>query len=505
VSKVAPQAPCTAVNADLGAPAHALLDQLGRHPELHGLGIAVAHIVGLVDGAQSAIPELTQAIMAEPFIAQKCLRVANVALSRYGSTPVTTLSKAIVVLGLEQVRTLALSALLLGRLKNKRQALHLEGEFASVIYASTLAREIAAGQRLCQPEEAAVCALFRSFGRLVIALYRYESYERIRALSIEERINDNQAAVRVLGLSFDRLGVELLTRWSFPQRILLALAPCPEPIRFSTNVEVRLQILSAFCMELALRLWESNLSARRQAIETLLQRFGPGLRLERQHLRVHLQLVDAQAEEMSQALGLSAYPATGEVFDDLSTLTFSPLNRPGASLILSAGLVTLNRMLQQNHSSDTILKRACDIFQRAFNFQRVAAYSALVQSQAFSLRAVAGKPCNVNARTQYLQSAVQDGVVREALVKNVNVYLRSRNDDALGQSWEPWFSLFPDANSFFVLPIVGGDRLLGVIYADYPRSNEQGWTSEELDAVEAIKRAVRLALQAERALQSPRH
>jgi hypothetical protein len=434
--------------------------------------------------------------MAEPFIAQKCLRAANVALTRCGSTPVTTLSKAIVVLGLEQVRTLALSALLLSRLKNTLQAVHLKSEFASVIYASTLAREIAAGQSLCEPEQAAVYALFRSFGRLVIALYRYESYQRIRALSIEERINDNQAAVRVLGLSFDRLGVELLTRWGFPQRILHALAPCPEPVRFNTNLEVRLQILSAFCMELALSLWQANLSDRRQGIETLLQRFGPGLRLERQHLKAHLQLVDAQALEMSQALGLSACPVAGEVFDDLSTLTFSPLNRPGASLILRAGLVTLNRMAQQNDSSDAILKRACDIFQRAFNFQRVTAYSA--QSQAFSLRALAGKPCNVNAGTQCLQGVAKDRIVQEALVKNVNLYLRSRNDDALGQSWELWFSLFPDAKSFFVLPIVGDDRLLGVLYADYSRSNEQGWVSEELEAVEAIKQVICVALQKER-------
>ena len=72
------------------------------------------------------------------------------------------------------------------------------------------------------------------------------------------------------------------------------------------------------------------------------------------------------------------------------------------------------------------------------------------------------------------------------------------NDDALGQSWAHWFSLFPDAKSFFVLPIIGDDRLLGVLYADYPRSNEQGWTSEELDAVEGIKRVICVALQKER-------
>jgi HD-like signal output (HDOD) protein len=493
----------TPLNPENAAPREALLEQLGRHPELAGLGVAVTQIVKLIDRSEFAIPELNRAIMAEPFIAQKLLRAANVALARCGTAPVTTVSKAIVVLGLQQVRTLALSTLLLSRLRNKSQAVQLEREFATLIYASTLAREIAGARSLCGPEEAALCALFRSFGRLVVGLYRYESYQVIRALSKEERISENQAAVRVLGLSFDRLGVELLTRWGFPQRILHALSPCPEPIRFNTNVEVRLQMLAAFCTELALGLWEPSLSARREGIEALLKRFGPALRLERQHLKAQLELADAQALEMSQALGVSACPIAGEVFDELSALTFSPLNRPQASLVLRAGLVTLNRLVRQSESSDATLKRACDILQQAFNFQRVAAYSALAQSQAFSLRAVTGKPVSVNGGTQCLQFIAQGSVVRQALCKDLNLYIRSPSDDAFGQSWARWFSLFPDAKSFFLVPIVHDNALLGVIYADYPRSNEQGWTSEELEAVGAIKRGVRLTLQAERAVQTP--
>src|SRR5262249_18494717 len=497
MSNVPAQSASNAVAPEVGTPAQALLDQLGRHPQLSRPGIAVGKIVELIDRAQSAIPALTQSIMAEPFIAQKLLRAANVAIARCGSAPVTTLSKAIVVLGLEQVKTLALSTLLLSRLKNKRQAVQLEGEFATLIYALTLAREIAGARNLCEPEEAAVCALLRCFGRLVVGLYRYESYERIRALAIQERINENQAAVRLLGLSFDRLGVELLARWGFPQRILHALSPCAEPIRFNTNVEIRLQTLTAFCMEVGLALRDQTLAGRRQPIEGLLQRFGPALRLERQHLKAQLQLAERQGLELSKALGLSACPIAGEVFDELSTLTFSPLNRPEASLVLRAGLATLKRMHGQIESTDATLKRACDILQRAFSFQRVAAYSALAQSQAFSLRAIAGKPCSVSAGTQCLKGIARDSAVRNALLKNANLYLRSPSDDALGQSWEAWFSLFPDAKSFFLLPIVRDDHLLGLFYADYSRSNEQGWTSEELEAVEAIKRVVRLALQAE--------
>jgi len=40
--------------------------------------------------------------------------------------------------------------------------------------------------------------------------------------------------------------------------------------------------------------------------------------------------------------------------------------------------------------------------------------------------------------------------------------------------------------------------LLAVVYADYVRSKRAGWTSEELEVAEAIKRVVCVALQKER-------
>jgi eukaryotic-like serine/threonine-protein kinase len=478
-------------------PAKALLDQLSTHRQLSGLGISIARIVALIDRAGSAVGELTGALMAEPFIAHKLIRAANVALTRRGNVPVTTISKAIILLGLEHVRTLALSTLLISKLGNKRQANRLQGEFAGLIYASTLAREIAGGRSLCDPEEAAVCTLFRFFGRLLVGLYLYESYERVLALSAQEHISENQAAVRLVGLSFDRLGVEILRRWELPKRIVQAAGPCPEVIRATTSGEARLQTVAAFCVEVALGLRVPDVLRRRQSIEALLQRFGPALHLDRNGLKVCLQLADAHAAQLGQALGLTATSLAGEVFEEASTLTFSPLNRPEASLILRAGLATLNRMLSQHESCDAMLKRTCDSIQRAFNFQRVALYSALQHSRVFSLRAVAGKPPHVNAATHCLQGIAKESVVHEALHQHTNLYIRSTDDHALGQSWEDWFALFQDAKSFLLLPFVVEDQLLAVAYADYPRSNVQGWTSEELELVQAIKQLACIALQRE--------
>jgi len=288
--------------------AHTLLEELCNDAKLSGVGIAIVQIVELIDRAGSAIPELTRAILSEPFIAQKLLQSSNAVLIRRGATPVTQLSKAIVLLGFEQVRTIALSTLLLSKLGNEQQRARFEGEFATLLYAATLARETAASMNICDPEEAAVCTLFRWFGRLIVGLYRYEFYEKILIVSLKDRISENQAAVRVLGLSFDGIGMALLARWGVPQRIVQSLSPCPEVVRCSNAVEVRLKMLACFCMEVALTLRPPLLNERQQTIESLLQRFGPALRLDRERFNAQLELVDTQALEMSRAMGLSACP-----------------------------------------------------------------------------------------------------------------------------------------------------------------------------------------------------
>src|SRR6185436_5949640 len=78
-------------------PAQRLLDQLSAETHLTGLGIAVLRILRISENGDRAVRELSQALLAEPFIAQKVIRCANAAAGPRAS--ITTISRAIVVLG----------------------------------------------------------------------------------------------------------------------------------------------------------------------------------------------------------------------------------------------------------------------------------------------------------------------------------------------------------------------------------------------------------------------
>jgi len=216
-------------------PAEHLLRKLSAAREIAGFGIDVQRIAELCKGATPAVQELTRAILAEPFIALKILRSANVVRDLRGNTGVTTVSKAIVLLGLEQVRALVLSTLPVDRLKNPDQASCVRAEITQSAYAARLAREIATRRGAPDPEEAAICALLRGCGRLMAAVYLYASYEESRIAARDGGTSLGLTAAPLLGMELDQLGVEALVVCGLPERIVQAVRPCPAHPRPSAN------------------------------------------------------------------------------------------------------------------------------------------------------------------------------------------------------------------------------------------------------------------------------
>jgi HD-like signal output (HDOD) protein len=475
-------------------PAQVLLDQLSTNPDIPGIGTAILRIVRLTETSERNVRDLVQALLAEAFIAQKVIRAANVVVDKRGNKPVTTVSKAIVVLGLEQVRALALSTLLTDRLRNRKQAARIQEEMGQTLYAATLARELAATRRDVESEEASVCALFRGFGRLMAALYLHQPYEQALELAHQEHITPSQAAARTLGMGFDRLGVEILSRWHLPQVIVQAALPCAGEIRPSANPNVYMRTLSQFCVDVAEAVREPQLLARRKRVEPLLERFGAALGLTRSRLKEALHATDQHTAELGQTLGIFGMPVAGQCLDELSLLTLSPSNRPGASLTLGAGVMSLARMHERDEPADARLKHATEVLQRAFGFQRVVLCLKRPVSRMYSVRFVAGKPPRTDEVHFGFVEMTGHDLFNAAVLQNADVYIRDATDARLQKNLPAWFHrTCADAKSFLLLPLGGDSGCAGFFYADHREANQSALTREEVDLVKGLKRQAWIA------------
>lgn len=184
----------------------------------------VEELTRLAQLATTSASKLTDAILKDPGLTAKVLRLVNSPFSRLTREPITTVSRAVVLLGFETVRQAAMGLVVMDSLGDDGQGHEQATRFREATLESVVSSVIA--RSLCQDcpeisgEEAVIAAMFRSLGRAAAEFYFSEEMEQARRLALREDIEQDEAVERVLGISLSGLGRELGSRWNFPERIL---------------------------------------------------------------------------------------------------------------------------------------------------------------------------------------------------------------------------------------------------------------------------------------------
>src|SRR3954447_3496796 len=158
-----------------------LLQRIKQCPSLPSLPSIAIQVLDLAQKADVDIAEIARIISKDPALSGKILRTVN--SSFYGrSQAVSTISHALVILGLQSVKTLVLGFSLVTNLsKNKSKGFKHIDYWRRSIYGATAARTIAAKLGLVQQEEAFLAALLKDIGMLVLDQVLGEQYGEVHA------------------------------------------------------------------------------------------------------------------------------------------------------------------------------------------------------------------------------------------------------------------------------------------------------------------------------------
>ena len=192
---------------------------------LRALGGSVSRVVKLASSEDEDTYNLANYVLSDVALTQRVLRLSNSVVYRTtAGTAVTTVSRAIFMLGFDTVKTSALALLLVDNLKNEKHAEVVRGELSNALCASLLGRELARKSHYQGAEEAAIAALFKNLGRLLVVSHDYNYFCDIMALIADGTHTQSQASTQVLGVSFDQLAESVLQDWNIPEAIVQALA-----------------------------------------------------------------------------------------------------------------------------------------------------------------------------------------------------------------------------------------------------------------------------------------
>ena len=280
-----------------------LLDQIRRQGDFPALSDAISEInlKSSVTGNTSA-KQLADSILKDFSLSSKLLRLVNSAYYERLGGRITTLSRAVVLLGFEQVRRDALSLTVFPKLKGQKNVGQLVDATVGSLMGAILAKKVAKSLHVERHEEAYVCGLLHNLGRNLILYYVPERYQRISEM-MGSGLPEERAAVAELGLSFETLGKSVARRWRMSEMVVDAMHKVGEAkVDKPRNDPQRIAVAANFANELCDILGRVDPAAQQAAVAKLLERYDESVPLDMEQVTEMVQATVGAMREQSAEL-----------------------------------------------------------------------------------------------------------------------------------------------------------------------------------------------------------
>ncbi|CAD5373960.1 Serine/threonine protein kinase [Rubrivivax sp. A210] len=202
-----------------------LLRRMRHKTDFPALSASVLRIQRIASSDRESLRTLTDEILRDVALTNKLLRMVNtVHFTAAAGGGVSTVSRAVALVGFAGIRNMALSVLLLEHMSDKAHVAVLKEEFLRALMAGMLADTLSPIQR--EGEEAFLGAMFQNLGRLLTEYYFPEEAVQIRTHLGDHtpgHFEREAAARRVLGLGFEDLGSGVAKAWGLPDSLQQAL------------------------------------------------------------------------------------------------------------------------------------------------------------------------------------------------------------------------------------------------------------------------------------------
>ena len=252
----------------------AIRERLEKCSNLPSLPAVALQVLKLCQGEDLDLGQIAKVITNDPALSAKMLRLVN--SPSYGlRQQVKTISHALALLGVNAVRTLALSFSLASDLRRKSQpGLDLTAYWKRSALSAVAGRELAAANKMAAiKEEAFLAALLQDIGRLALARVAPDLYGPLSQRAGGDHVVLEMLERGELGADHAEVGQWLTTTWNLPApavrlRSRTATAcRCPERDRYRIAKLARVVAVSGLLADIWVRedAQEATLTAREQA------------------------------------------------------------------------------------------------------------------------------------------------------------------------------------------------------------------------------------------------
>lgn len=206
------------------------------------LPTVIAKMLDLVDNPKTSAGSLSSLIMQDQVLTARILKLAN---SSFYAFPrqISTVKLALVVLGFEAVKEMALSLSVLNSFKGENNKNFDTSQFwHHSLAVGACSRMLARGANHRLAGEAFVAGLLHDIGKLVLNQYLPEEFAEIQDRIWERNQPCEEAEQAVLGVTHAEVGAWLAERWNLPVTLVEAIRWHDHPEACPRNPELSLLV-----------------------------------------------------------------------------------------------------------------------------------------------------------------------------------------------------------------------------------------------------------------------
>ncbi|BCR04250.1 hypothetical protein DESUT3_13190 [Desulfuromonas versatilis] len=477
--------------------------------------------------SNSSAHQLAELVLKDYALTSKLLRVANSALFGQFSGQISTISRAVVVLGFEQVRLAATGLIFFEHLQDKARSHYLKEAVLASFLSGILARELARHLRLEGGERYFIGAMFHGFGRLLAMYYFPQEYEVFQELTRAGEGSEEKASRRALGISFTELGIGVARSWGLPEIIIGSMKkPRPEDLEKKTGKADHHQCLSGLANELCALTMNLPVQERPARLQELLKRYKELYPVPQKKILEMLDGALSEMEKFSDVLSLNRADLAllnkrkfaGDEEEGRAAAEPELVEAPAASALkkfqvrepaqrihrdadpedrrqhLMAGIQEITNVMLDDFALDQILNMILETVYLGIGFDRVLLFIKDPRSGAMLARFGLGK--NTRELVKGFSFPVDEGgsdLFSWVLAEGRDLYVGNISDTAVRDHKPRWFRDAIFSPSFALYPITVDKKCIGLIYGGHDQPGEH-LDTQQLNSMKTLRNQAALAI-----------
>ena len=461
-----------------GSTVEFLLRRMRRKSDFPALSQSISALNKMVASEEKHATTLAGVILKDYALTSKILKVVNSAYYNRFAGSISTVSRAIVVLGIQPIRAIAASLIFFEHLRDKSQAEKLKNHVSAALFSAGLGRTVAVDTGALEGEECFLCAMVHDLGRILITYYLPDEGAEVDRLCSREDMDEEKAQQAVLGMTYEDIGIAIAKQWNFPFEITGSMRRIKTgSVRASLIHEETKRVIANFANETT-RVLASD---EPDQIGGLIERYRDSLGLDSKKLD---RLVTAARREfrsfgkdfygqsigdgMTRILegseGESARAGASNTRDSdpenlippglagnqLSATGQTAAASPGDSeSILAEGIEELTNLLMEEHTLTQLFNVVLETMYRGMAFGRVLLCLRDVKSGEMRAKLGFGTDIETFLPNFRFSARFERNVFHAALKNGVDVYIADANDAKIRPDIPDWYRKISAAGAFF--------------------------------------------------------